>query len=411
MRPTARTRTLLIAALILYFFANQTQVGWLYVMAALMLGIVLAAALINLGMLGGVGGSRSLSIDEIHEGDPVSVTLTLAQGRGAPASQIRTMEVCPLADPDSPQRGMDIFIPHIPGRGGVSFTYDTTAYRRGLHSFEPLALASQAPFGLFLSRRSLPIETRALVYPEVIRLPRLSLLDRQPAAQQTRQRAGQGSEVIGVRPFRPGDSPRHIHWRSVARTQMLMSKEFADEAHPGVTIVLDLFRHPYPLTAQKHTPFEWGIKAAASIADYAMRRKYALHMAADRGVMPLPPGPLSWDALMQYLARIDPLGAQPLSDLLPAHTYQTFVAVIIPWPTQDVIAPLLGLRHRGLDVLSVVLDPASFPAGGPSAGPLVDSLRAAELEAVLLQYGRDFKEQLSEASSRQPAAEPIGEVL
>ena len=30
--PTARAITLLIAALLLYFFGNQTQVGWMYVM-------------------------------------------------------------------------------------------------------------------------------------------------------------------------------------------------------------------------------------------------------------------------------------------------------------------------------------------------------------------------------------------
>src|SRR5690349_21557209 len=131
MKPTRRTSTLIIAALLLYFFANQTQVGWLYVLSALMLGIVLASGLLNRGMLGRIRGDRALGLDEVHEGDPISITLRLTQAGVSPASHVRTLEVCPLADPETPQHRMDIFIPNIPPRGDVSFTYDTIAYRRG----------------------------------------------------------------------------------------------------------------------------------------------------------------------------------------------------------------------------------------------------------------------------------------
>lgn len=412
MRPTKRARNLAIAALMLYFFANQTQVGWLYVLSALMLGIVLASGLLNRSMLGRVQGERHLSNDAIYEGDPISVKLSLRQTRTALAAQIHTTEACPLADPESPEHQMDIFIPQIPRNGEVSFTYDTVTYRRGLHTFAPLTLSSQAPFGFFRSTRQLEIPTRALVYPEVNKLLRLSLLDRQPAAQQTRPRAGRGVEVIGVRPFRSGDSPRHVHWRSVARMQHLMSKEFADEAHPGVTLVLDLFRHPYPAASTKHTPFEWGIKAAASIAEYASRRNYALYATADAAVLPQPPGPLSWEALMQYLARVDPAGSQPLAEALSSQNYQTFVAVVIPWPDQDILEPLLALQNRGLDLLAIVIDPESFPAGGASAGPLADALRASGIDVALIRYGHSIAQQLSEtpnaAQGPFPGHQPAG---
>ena len=41
--PTSRSGVVLIGALVLYFFANQTQVGWLYVMCAVLAGTVLSA--------------------------------------------------------------------------------------------------------------------------------------------------------------------------------------------------------------------------------------------------------------------------------------------------------------------------------------------------------------------------------
>jgi uncharacterized protein (DUF58 family) len=299
---TKRTRTLLIAALLLYFFANQTQIGWLYVMSALLAGIVAAAGLLNRGTLRRIGGERALNVSDIHEGEPVSVRLALTNSGRVGAAQVQTVERCPLAEPGSAQSAAEIFIPLLPGKGAVELAYEVTAYRRGLHTFAPLQFGTHAPFGFFRSRRTLPIPTRVLVYPEVRKLRRLSLLDRQPASEQARPRAGLGAEVIGVRPYRTGDSPRHIHWRSTARSGNLISKEFADEAHPGLTIVLDLFRHPYAETATKHTPFEWAIKAAASIAEYAQRRGYGLHLAADPLALAPPPGPAAWDALMQYLA-------------------------------------------------------------------------------------------------------------
>ncbi|MBZ0289835.1 MAG: DUF58 domain-containing protein, partial [Anaerolineae bacterium] len=236
--PTSRALTFLSAALVLYLFANQTQVGWLYVMSALLAGTVLAGWFLSRGMLKRIRAERNIGQVEMHEGDTVSVALKLFKNRGA-ASQIRLEEKCPLAAPDSPQRAVKLFIPSLPAGGTVEFDYEVLVDRRGLHEFPALALTSRAPFGFFRRDTIIQSPTRALVYPEVRPLKRLELLDKQAAPEVTRQRAGLGYGVIGVRPFRSGDSARHIHWRSVARTGTLMSKEFADEAQPGLTLVLD----------------------------------------------------------------------------------------------------------------------------------------------------------------------------
>ncbi len=398
--PTKRTRTLTIAALLLYFFANQTQVGWLYVMAALMAGIVLAAGFLNRRVLRKITGQRQIGIGpdlELYEEDALEITLTLRNHRSFSAAQIQTTEHCPLAAPGSEQHAMEVFIPALPGKGSVAFSYEVIAYRRGLHTFPPLALTSPAPFGLFRSHKEIDIPSRVLVYPEVHKLRSLSLLDRQLAPQHTRLKAGTGSEVMGVRPYRPGDSPRHIHWRSVARTRQLISKEFADEAHPGLTIVLDLYQHDYPDTLTKHTPFEWAIKSAVSIAEYARRRRFPIHLIADDTALPPPVGELSWSALLQYTARAEPTGSNRLSDVMLNQTYQTFVAVLIPWPDPDIVEPLVALKQRGMEVLAVLTSPSSFPAGGPSSAKLAGEIRAAGIETCLIRYGWDWAEQLSEA--------------
>jgi uncharacterized protein (DUF58 family) len=397
-KPTGRAVILLIGAVVVYFFANQTQVGWLYVMSAALAGVVLASGWMNRGMLKRIEGDRMLGdLDnaDLYEGDEVKITFTLHNVGVSGAAQLRLTELCLLAAPDSPQRAMPIFVPSLPERSSARFEYMVTLDRRGVYQFPPLPLETRAPFGFFASRRALDVPTGTLVYPEVRPLRRLDLLDRQLAPQVARPSAGIGYEVMGVRPYRPGDSPRHIHWRSVARTGQLISKEFADETQPGLILALDLYRHPYTETDSKHTPFEWAVKAVASIGDYALRRGYPLSLVGNDDALPVPPGAVGREALLQYLARVQPIGKRTLAGALAQPT-QAFVAVVLPYPDESILSVLAGLRQRGQHVLAVLFDSASFPAGGVEARHLAGELRAAGVETRVIAHGSDWAAQLSE---------------
>lgn len=397
--PTGRAYSFIVTALILYFFANQTQVGWLYIMSALILGVVVTAWFLNRGALRRLDVSRSVGDEPgaaFHEGDDIAVALTLKNHRRTPAPHVRALEQCPLAAPGSPQRSMKLFTTAIRRRSEVTFHYDVTVDRRGLHEYPPITLTSRAPFGFFQREADIDLRTRALAYPEVRKLKRLRLLDDQRATDMVRPRAGVGSEVIGVRPYRSGDSPRHIHWRSVARTGQLVSKEFAEEGRPGVTIVLDTLRDPRPWLDSKHTPFEYAVKVAASIGEYAQRRGFPLEVVADPDALPAPYGALSWDALMQYLARVQPTGTRPLTEVVEHAPLQTRIAAIIATPDDSLIESLTVLRMRGFQVMAVVCDPASFPASGVPADALVAGLRANGVETFTVRYGEDWVETLSQ---------------
>lgn len=394
--PTSRAYSFVAASVILYLFANQTQVAWLYVVAALLLGSVVAAGWLNRSALKGLSGARKIgdsSNADLYEGDETTVELTLRQASGS-TSHLRLTEPCPLAAPDDPFRATRLFVPSLPAQSAVQFQYTLTLDRRGLHEFPPLEIASGAPFGMFRRESTLNIPTRVLVYPEVRPLQRLELLDRKLTAQIARQRAGVGTEVLGVRTYRTGDSPRHIHWRSVARTQQLMSKEFADEAQPGLTLVMDLCAHPYPTTEGKHTPFEWAVKCAASIGDYARHKGYALHLLTDSKALAFPTGAVSWMALLQYLSRVQPTGKRPLAQIIGQQPLQQFAAVLMPWPDERALESLIDLRQRGINVLAVILDPATFPQPGISAEGINTRLQAADIQTRLVAYGEDWAEQL-----------------
>jgi len=362
-----------------------------------MLGVVAAGWWLSRSSLKGLGGKRSVgnALDvDLYEGDEVEITLQIDKVKGAASSLVRVEEVCPLAAPDSPERHAQLFIPTLGQGEAVEFEYQVTLDRRGLHTFPALMAESRAPFGFFRRNGNIDIPTRTLVYPEVRPLKRLELLDRQLTAQVARPRAGVGYEVMGVRPYRPGDSPRHIHWRTVARTGTLISKEFADEAQPGLTLVIDLFNYHYPTTESKHTPFEWAVKAAASIGDYAQHRGYSLYVISDDEVMAAPQGAVSEMALLQYLARVQPIGKRRLGQVIGGQITQQFVAVLLPYPDAETVEALLKLRQQGVEVLAVVMDGASFPSGGESSGNVVGQLRAADVMVREVTFGDDWAGQI-----------------
>jgi uncharacterized protein (DUF58 family) len=402
---TGRAWTFFVGAGVLYLFANQTQVGWLYVMSALLAGVTLAGVWLSRGMLKGFSAQRRVQVTkstqnragegEYFEGDTLTVDLELHSSRGS--SQLRVTETCPLAAPGDPYRAVRMFIPGLAANGAVRFSYDVRIDRRGLHEFPAVRMETSAPFGFRQQQRDLAEPIRLLVYPEIHTLPRLDLLDRQLAPLVPRMQAGVGYEVMGVRPYRSGDSPRDIHWRSVARTGQLIVKEYADESQPGLTIALDTFAHDYPQTEEKHVPFEWAIKCAASLGVYAQSRGYPLYLTGDADVLPFPRGALTQDALLQYLARLQPTGKTRFT---PKAALGAFFAAILPFPDLAVIPPLIELQHQRIAVLAVVIDPASFPQAGPSAAKCIDSLRSAGIATCPIKFGEDWAIQLAEGQSR-----------
>lgn len=100
-----------------------------------------------------------------------------------------------------------------------------TAQRRGWLALPRITVASGYPLGLFRAWGYLHFDVRALVYPA-------------PAAESPLPVAavegaggggdlGRGSDDFAqLRPYHPGDSLRHVHWKAFAREQGLIVKQF-----------------------------------------------------------------------------------------------------------------------------------------------------------------------------------------
>jgi hypothetical protein len=117
--------------------------------------------------------------------------------------------------------------------------------RRGPISAMSWTVSAGDPLGLFVGRKRYPDAETALVLPRFTSLSNRRQV-RELEAVAAAPRAGSGTELFGVREYRPGDSLRRIHWRSSARHGVLVVREFEP---PGVQ-TLGIFVDPAPRSVE-----------------------------------------------------------------------------------------------------------------------------------------------------------------
>jgi uncharacterized protein (DUF58 family) len=106
---------------------------------------------------------------------------------------------------------------------------------RGPVRLTAVTVRSRWPFGLTEHALRLPLPAALVVYPRPL-----------PATVPPRSWSGDGAEeqavghgpgeLLGLRPYQPGDPPRIVHWATTARTGELYVAERAGEAEVSVEV-------------------------------------------------------------------------------------------------------------------------------------------------------------------------------
>jgi len=146
-----------------------------------------------------------------------------------------------------PQHALAWFLTRLAGGDRVRLRQAVTLPQRGWYSWTALHLSSGYPHGL--AERGVLVEPAGptLVFPPLGRLHRgrlrRYLVQAAPSGggacgRPCRLPAAQ-TEFHALRSFRPGDSPRWIHWRTSARRGELMVREFEDMPTDNLVLVLE----------------------------------------------------------------------------------------------------------------------------------------------------------------------------
>jgi len=112
--------------------------------------------------------------------------------------------------------------------------------KRGRCAVRLSGVESQFPFGFLRKTLGADSEETVLVWPGRIDY------DFRPAgggwrqrSEASRQKPGQGSDLLNLRPYQRGDAPRTIHWKASARTGNLVVRQFAQEGLSGYHLFID----------------------------------------------------------------------------------------------------------------------------------------------------------------------------
>ena len=148
---------------------------------------------------------------------------------------------------------------------------EIVAERRGHFHLNRIQLISGDPCGLFQVRRTFRLPGETAIHPRIRPLAEL------PAGAgselslngdgRPQGRAGLGSEFFGVRPYRPGDEIRYVHWVLSASKRQLMVREFEAAAIDRIIVILDTEKKSVGLDPAENN-FEALVSLAASISEY-----------------------------------------------------------------------------------------------------------------------------------------------
>ena len=143
---------------------------------------------------------------------------------------------------------------------------------RGRHRIGPLVADASYPFGVVRVTRSVADDGSVLVLPAVgavdLEMFRRWLIRHGSGDTNTRRPTrrplfGQG-DVRGIRPYRTGDSPRDVHWKTTARRGQLLVREY-DQAEPlDLVLLIDPWLPASPGRADVGR-LEWALSAATTL--------------------------------------------------------------------------------------------------------------------------------------------------
>ena len=376
---TSRGAALVATAAFTFFLARLTQVGWLYLLDAMLWGVILLSVVLPWLTVMSLVARRKLVRRQGSPGSPgpaegetVQVELCLENRRPWPRYFLSASYNSPLANPD--ERGQRFFVSCLDARASLALVSTVDCYRRGPHKFGPVDVESKAPFGLFRRRRRLSSPLSVLVYPQVFPLNRLALLEGTQGTALRPQRTRLGQEIAGSRNYVPGDPMRHVHWRNTARMGRPMVKEFEDTQENTLVITFDSSQD---LGQERETVLEYSIKLAASVARYMIARGGSVRLLTGR----LPGQDSPWPQLLKELALLEAGQGPGLGALVASLTPGTRVLALVSEQDSAGVEALTKRSGQMAGLAVVVLE--GFGDSSPqSTGLAVEKLRLARVPVV-----------------------------
>jgi uncharacterized protein (DUF58 family) len=284
--------------------------------------------------------------DHAFAGRPFRLEFVVRNGRrfGAARAIGLSSKLQPAAS-DEPAESVSMFLSCVAGHAQAKERCELTLPERGLYRFGELELVSRYPFGFFERSLRCAGPHELVVFPRLGKLSRRFWnIERASPFRQEGHRPGVSPEEAdyhGLREFRPGDSPRWIHWSTTARRARLMVKEFEARHNRDVAVLLEPWLPPQS-DAQDRAQLELALSVTATLL-VELCQRHGLHVLLGiAGDAPLiRHGPSSEGLLRELLRHLallrgtsDPQWDGLIAELPPTRISQMRIVVVGPRPPE-----------------------------------------------------------------------------
>ena len=158
----------------------------------------------------------------------------------------------------------------VPAESAAVATATIKAERRGLFYPGRLTLHTRYPVGLYYGWSYLELDMYCVVYPHPA-APGVPLPPLQAGGAEGSGGGDGHDDFAGLRQYHPGDSPRHVAWKTAAREQVLLTKQFSGYAPTQLWLTLDSAPPTLSLEEKISRLARWVLEADAAGIVYGLR--------------------------------------------------------------------------------------------------------------------------------------------
>ncbi|WP_287153117.1 DUF58 domain-containing protein [Candidatus Solincola tengchongensis] len=338
---SARSLIVVALSLAMILIGINSQSGWLFWLAGLLLAALLVSWLESLFQV------RGLEAERLHppgavEGEDLEIEIRVRNGGRFARHLLAVVDADPCEadtrsrfvlkakrrsirealrealagdveaahDDGYPGGAAVLLLPRLPGGEEEAIRYRRSGLRRGIYRDWPLYFYSEGTLGLSRHSSRITPASRLEVYPRYAELASFPFLDallypwRELLPATTR---GEGLDFYGVREYRPGDPLGRVHWKTTARRGELVVREFEAERSIRLVVLLDN-RGSDSGGWKARDRLDAQARVAATAAAYAFSVGCPVTLAAYRGPVPVAYEAPGLRAALRWLAALESEG-------------------------------------------------------------------------------------------------------
>lgn len=183
---------------------------------------------------------RILNSSHLQSGDSLKATITLS--RGFPFPLLYTVVSDRWMEGEQRETIEELHTMRVLGwKRHVEWNYEVNQMARGEYVAPKIRIEVIDFFGWIRKSSLISVQDQVLVYPRLVDVDYIAVEsgEGERLATSPFNLVKDTTVVTGVRDYQSGDRMSWIHWKSFARTQTLMTKEFEDRSSRNLSLVFD----------------------------------------------------------------------------------------------------------------------------------------------------------------------------